>query len=215
MSDPEKQDKGESEKHHSPKTKLLTESQEDKEKCKCECKPTKDEIPNKLFSWKNRTHTEKTNVILVISGIATVFLLYYLTTEQIEISRNTAKTELRAYLQADSVYFITFRSNEEMVVGVRITNVGQTPAYNFRGLEKPKYGQTIFVAIAMTSMFIGGKNSYLDLWMRTDVFPSKNDSIDISAGIIPLGYNGKFFYDDVFGNPDSFTVCRTYDTKSG
>jgi len=243
MATEKKQNGNEQKKQSLNNPELSAKGEKDKEKCKGKNTLANEEMPNKFFSWHSRTHTEKTNLILIILSIASLLWIFYMTTEQNELTRKAlkrsdttnaitreslefakrnARIELRAYLQADSVYFYTFRSNEEMVMILRVTNVGQTPAYRVTGLEYPKIGGTgIYEADFMTlkdtltSMYIGGNNGSIEFRMKTNFFPSKNDSIDITKGKIFLGYYGKFFYRDIFNNLDSFRVCRVYDPKTG
>ena len=166
------------------------------------------------------------NIGLLIVNLGVLIILFCTlkTTERsVELSDKNSQIGLRAYLQADSVFFYTFMSGKEMRIAVRITNVGQTPAYNIRGIEYPKIGGTgiyesDFLTLSqrdtMTSMFIGGNRSYIYFRLATDFFPTKEDSIKINRGELFVGYYAKFFYDDIFGRTDSFKICNIYYAKT-
>jgi hypothetical protein len=50
----------------------------------------------------------------------------------VEITEETARRELRAYVGTSRVYFRDFRRDRPISVVVEIQNFGQTPAYNYR-----------------------------------------------------------------------------------
>lgn len=143
------------------------------------------------------------------------------TKQNIKMIRDNARTELRAYVQADSVYFNKFNVGKGgMIINLRLANVGKTPAYDLVILGRPKLGgtgiyDTDFGTLKDTaaSLFIGGNGGYLT-WTTIDstFILSKEDSVRISEGKIFLGYFAKIFYTDKFGNRDSLRVCRIYDS---
>jgi len=235
---------------------------------------------NEFFSWKKRTHLEKTNLILACASIASLFLIFLMTMESNKISRNAleiadtsnvltresldfakksaqvssknteealkrsdsslsisekslfityenlktirdnARNELRAYVQADSVYMDKFLIGIEIGVNLKLTNSGKTPAYNIRGLNKVKLGgtgiyETDFATLkdTMTSLFIGGNDGYIIFYNLTKHILTMDDSINICNGSLFFGYYATFSYEDIFGNIDSLRVCRYYDPQ--
>lgn len=144
-----------------------------------------------------------------------------LTSQNIRTIRDNARTELRAYVQADSVYFNKFNVGKGgMIINLRLANVGKTPAYDLVILGSPKLGGTgIYDADFGTlkdtasSLFIGGNGGYLT-WttIYSTLILSEEDSVRISEGKIFLGYFAKIFYTDKFGDRDSLRICRIYDS---
>jgi hypothetical protein len=141
-----------------------------------------------------------------------------LTSRNIEIIRDNARTELRAYINFDSAYFYDLRNQQELIINMRITNVGKTPAYNVRSLMnvkiggKPEIHESDFSSLrdTVSPTNIGGNNGYMIFSGKANIFL---DSVYISNASNFIGIYAKFFYEDIFGNQDSLRICRVYDRK--
>ncbi len=142
--------------------------------------------------------------------------------ENINTIRQIAKTELRAFVQVDSIYFHQYEVGKMVKINIRLTNVGKTPAYNLKVLLRSKWGGTgIYLTDYKTlkdtvsRMTIPANNGYLTLYDNVgNMILEKSDSIGIANGKLFLGYYAKVFYEDIFGQQDSVIVCREYDNEN-
>jgi len=169
---------------------------------------TKGEIKQKSPFWRKWGVKEYANIILATFAILTFFLLYFMTNKQIDLSRENAKTELRAYIQVVNVTATQMEIGKTLEITVTYKNTGKTPAYNVR---------------LQASIMPGGQGINENTWLKLykiekqgsnvlgSDFPIEfpitsawfiKDSTTIPAwksGGKYLGVYGIMYYDDVFG----------------
>ena len=173
------------------------------------------ENPNKKknpsFNRAKLNVMEYATIILAVVAIATFFLLYCLTNKQIELSRNSARITLRAYIQVTDIIATQMEIGKKLELTIYYKNTGQTPAYNIRYKARVKaWGQGKNKAVTDSDWEelrnkpsegnnVLGSNSSMNFIIPTDL--SIEDSTTIpdwkSTGKF-LGVFGYIFYKDIF-----------------
>jgi uncharacterized repeat protein (TIGR01451 family) len=154
--------------------------------------------------WRKLNVMEYANIILAVFAI----LLYYSSTEQIDLSRKTAKIELRAYLQIVNATATQMAIGKTLEVTITYKNTGQTPAYNVNIQASIKPGgnpiddNTWLKLYKTTSQGsnVLGSNFPIDFTIKSNWFIKDSTTIPAwESGGKYFGVYGIIHYEDIFG----------------
>jgi len=141
--------------------------------------------------------------------------------KQIEIAKDTEERSLRAYAFASPTNVQGFTKGSAVTAGISITTMGQTPAYNVRGIVSTggmayplRDDQDLDVAqtadqIQNRSIVVPGHPFIIEATTKDVLNQSTVDAIN--AGTTFRLYTwGRVDYDDVFAKAHWLTFCYNY-----
>jgi hypothetical protein len=181
---------------------------------------------NKLFSWRDRTHQEKTNLILVLISLISIVLIFWMTSESNSISREALKNaeesnrltrksfELsqRVYLKIDSV--TTNKKGNELEFS--ILNFGHTTCNEIMltlicAVVDKRGNKILEISDSLKQKCIIPPNNAAKYGVYITLPEFSNTTFNnIKVGkYIPV-IGGTLVYDTGFKTIDSLHICRSY-----
>ncbi len=174
----------------------------------------KENFNNEKIPSLNKTKLnvmEYATITLAVGTIATFFLLYCLTNKQINLSRNSARITLRAYIQVTDIIATQMEIGKKLELTIYYKNTGQTPAYNIRYKALVKaWGQGKNKAVTDSDWEelrnkssegnnVLGTNSTMNFIIPTDLIIRDSTTIpDWKSTGKFLGVFGYIYYGDIF-----------------
>jgi hypothetical protein len=216
-----------------PDSRVLSEVFHNMEKSKKTNKPDNQDINNKKITTGSEIPSEneprdnnictKDNdpyarpiaIIALVTSIIAVFFTWW----QVDIAKDTAKRQLRAYVVPGNMVFKNVQVGSPISIKLNVYNMGQSPAYNvsqaciFRVSKEPyNYPTAKFKKDSSHGIAIIGKESiHFD---NVDTNISDRDIGLILSKDIKLFYYAIVRYTDIFKQGHVLHVCSEYSVES-
>jgi hypothetical protein len=160
-----------------------------------------------------------TQVFLVIGSFASVWIIYYMTSKQIDKTEQMNKPEMRAYISVSKADFFKFRVGDQIKMNINITNTGRTPAHHIswtgivvvNNIQEDSIANIISRTPHEENFSLGGTVPFIQKQIMKGYVLQQSDSLGIIKGTIPFYVIGEFVYEDIFGEKHFTHYCQLFD----